>query len=186
MWIPTYHAFPSRAAFLAACDAAGWPRGPDGKPMPPDGAAVQEIGPIMAPPSVGADGSPVPGDVLDARDHVNAAWHGIDPPASFAACAVTPMTPSRSFSLPPLPPPVEAPVPPVVASWKAKEVLAQRGLLDDVEAAVAAAGGLVQRAWAGAAEWSRGSRFVGELTGALGLEAADVDRMFREADAIRS
>ena len=24
MWIPTYHAFPSRAAFLAACDTAGW------------------------------------------------------------------------------------------------------------------------------------------------------------------
>ena len=77
MWIPTYHAFPSRAAFLAACDASGWPRGPDGKPMPPEGAVLLEIGPIVAPPSLGADGTPVPGDVFDLLYHVNAAWHGI-------------------------------------------------------------------------------------------------------------
>lgn len=38
-----------------------------------------------------------------------------------------------------------------VAAWKAKEVLAQQGMLDKVEAAVAAANGLVQRAWTGAA-----------------------------------
>jgi len=50
-----------------------------------------------------------------------------------------------------------------VAAWKAKEVLAQRGMLDKVEAAVAAANGLVQRAWTGAAEWNRDSRFVAEL-----------------------
>ena len=53
MWIPTYHAFPSGAAFLAACDVAGWLRGPDGKPMPAEGAVLQEIGPIIAPPSIG-------------------------------------------------------------------------------------------------------------------------------------
>ena len=56
---------------------AGWPRGPDGKPMPPEGAVLQEIGPIVAPPSLDADGTPVPGDVLDPRYHVNAAWHGV-------------------------------------------------------------------------------------------------------------
>ena len=92
---------------------------------------------------------------------------------------MTPATPSRTFALPP-------PLPPVVAAWKTKEVLAQRGLLDDVEAAVASAGGLVQRAWVGAAEWSRDSRFIGILAKALGQEANEVDEMFREADAIRS
>lgn len=83
MWIPTYHAFPSRAAFLAACDAAGWARGPDGKPTPPAGATLQEIGPIVAPPRLDADGTPVPGDALDPRYHVNAARHR-------AVCGVPP------------------------------------------------------------------------------------------------
>ena len=45
--------------------------------MPPEGAVLQEIGPIVAPPSLDADGTPVPGDVLDPRYHVNAAWHGV-------------------------------------------------------------------------------------------------------------
>ena len=76
MWVPTYHVFASRAAFLAVCDAAGWTRGPDGKPVLPDGMALREIGPIVAPPTVGSDGIPISGDVLDARYHVNAAWHG--------------------------------------------------------------------------------------------------------------
>ncbi len=77
-------------------------------------------------------------------------------------------------------------MPPIVAVWKAKEVPAQRGLLDDVETAVAAAGGLVQRAWTGAAEWSRDSRFIAELAHVPGLEPGVVDEMFRTADAIRS
>jgi hypothetical protein len=186
MWIPTYHAFPSRAAFLAACDAAGWTRGPDGRPMPPEGAAVQEIGPIMAPPSVGADGSPVPGDVLDARYHVNAAWHGIEPPASFAACAVAPGTPSRAFALPAPPPPVEASVPAVIPAWKGKAALREAGLLDAVEAAVAVAGGRVQDAWAGASDWNRDSDFLLSLATDLGLTMQQVDDMFRVAAAIRS
>ena len=61
MWIPSYHAFPSRAAFLAACDAAGWARGPDGKPMPPAGATLVEIGPILGQPSIGPNRDAVGG-----------------------------------------------------------------------------------------------------------------------------
>ena len=33
----------------------------------PDGVALQEIGPIIAPPTGESDGAPVSGDVLDAR-----------------------------------------------------------------------------------------------------------------------
>ena len=40
--------------------------------MPSDGATLLEIGPIVAPPTIGADGTPVPGDVLDPRYHVRA------------------------------------------------------------------------------------------------------------------
>ena len=35
MWTETFHRFADEAAFLAACDAAGWARGPDGKASPP-------------------------------------------------------------------------------------------------------------------------------------------------------
>ncbi len=186
MWIPTYHAFPSRAAFLAARDAGGWAHGPDGKPMPPEGATLQEIGPIVAPPSIGPDGMPIPGDVLDARYHVNAAWHGIDVPEAFCAVAVTPATPSRSFALPPPPPPVEPSVPVAISAWKCKAALREAGLLDAVEAAVEKADGRVRDAWDGAAEWHRNGWFIGILAKALDLEADNVDTMFREADAIKS
>ena len=152
MWLPTYHAFASQAAVLAACDTAGWARGPDGKPLPPDGAVLQEIGPIAAPPSIDAHGVSVPGDVLDARYHLNAAWHGVEPPEEFRAVAVAPKTPTRSFALPPRQPPVEPPVPSVIPAWKGKAALREVGLLDMVEAAVQAAGGRVHDAWDGAAE----------------------------------
>lgn len=151
MWIPTYHAFSSRAAYLAACDVLAWPRGPDNTPMPPDGAMLVEIGPLIAPPSIGPDGMPIPGEVLDPRHHVNAAWHGIDVPEAFRAVVVAPATPNRCFALP-APPPAEPPVPPVVTAWKGKAALREAGLMDAVEAAVKASGGRVQDAWVGASE----------------------------------
>ena len=118
MWIPTYHAFPSRAAFLAACEAAAWPCGPDVKPMPPEGATLQEVGPIVASPSIGVDGVPVPGDVLDAHYHVDCAWHGVEPPEAFRVVAVAPKTPNHIFALPPPHLRFEPPVPAVIPAWK--------------------------------------------------------------------
>ena len=119
--------------------------------MPPDGVALQEIGPIVAPPGIDAHGVPVPDDVLDARYHVNAAWHGVQPPAPFAACAMAPGTPSRAFALPAPPPSAEPPVPAMIPAWKGKAALPEVGLLDAVEAAVQAAGGRVRDAWDGLA-----------------------------------
>ena len=182
MWTRTFHRFATEAAFLAACDAAGWPRDHLNWPIPPTGVDLDIIGALVDPPTV-VEGRIVPGEV-DARWHVNASWLGLEVPEAFVAAQVTPTAPTRGFADRPPDSPLEPPVPGVVAAWKAKEVLAQRGLLDDVETAVAAAGGLVQRAWVGAAEWSRDSRFIGELTKVLGLEAGDVDEMFRTADAI--
>jgi hypothetical protein len=184
MWTRTFHRFDTEAAFLAACDAAGWPRDHRNRPVPPTGVDLDIIGALVDPPTV-VDDRIVPGNV-DARWHINASWLGPEVPEVFGAAQVTPNAPTRSFADRPPDPPPEPPVPPVVAAWKAKEVLAQRGLLDDVETAVAAAGGLVQRAWTGAAQWSRDSRFIGELTKALNLEPSVVDQVFREADAIRS
>jgi hypothetical protein len=184
MWIRTFHRFADEVAFLAACDAAGWSRDHRNRPILPGGVDLDVIGPRVDPPTV-VDDRIVPGAV-DPRWHVNASWLGLEVPEAFAAAQVTPAAPTRAFADRPPDLPLEPPVPGVVAAWKAKEVLAQRGLLDDVETAVAAAGGLVQRAWAGAAEWSRDSRFIGELAGVLGLGVGEVDQMFRDADAIRS
>ena len=69
---------------------------------------------------------------------------------------------------------------------RARRALREAGLLDDVEAAVAAAGGRVQDAWAGAAEWSRDSDFLSNLAVTLGLRADQIDKMFRDASAIQS
>ena len=180
MWTTTYHRFLNRAAFLAACDATNWSRGPDSQPMPPDGGTLVEIGPLVAPPSIGPDGMPIPGEVLDPRHHVNAAWHGIDVPEAFRAAAVAPATPNRCFALP-APTTAELPVPPVIPAWKGKAALREAGLLDAVEAAVAAAGGRVQDAWAGASEWSRDSDFLRTLAEGLGLPYSQVDALFRSA-----
>jgi hypothetical protein len=69
--------------FLAACEAAGWPHGPDNSPMPPEQTVLVEIGPLVAPPRIEADGTPIAGEVLDPRYHVNAAWHGLEVPEAF-------------------------------------------------------------------------------------------------------
>lgn len=81
MWTPTYHRFTDEAAFLAACDAAGWPRDHTNRPAPPPGVALDLIG---------AMGSP--------GYHVNAAWHAMDVPAAFTASQITPATPSRVWA----------------------------------------------------------------------------------------
>jgi hypothetical protein len=184
MWTPGYYRFSSRAAFLAACQAAGWPV-EGNAPVPPAGAVLDEVGPLLAPPQIVA-GQAEPGEVIDARFHVNAAWHGMAPPEAFAAAAVTPEAPARAFALPPPAEPTPPAVPPVVAAWKGKTVLAQHGLLATVEAAVAAAGGMVAIAWAGATEWRRDSDFLTALAGAVDLGDSEIDDLFREADAIRT
>lgn len=99
MWVPTYHRFASRAAFLAACDSAGWPIDA-GTPRLPAGVALDEVGMLYGPASIGPGGIPMAGALLDARHHVNAAWHAQDMPEAFAANQVTPTTPARAYALP--------------------------------------------------------------------------------------
>jgi hypothetical protein len=183
MWETSCHRWPSEAAFLAACDAAGWSRGPDRKPVPGDGVVLDVIGPWIERPTL-VDGVLEP-CAFDPRWHVNVARLGVDVPASFLAATIAPSTPQRGFGLPAAAPPQPPPVPATVEAWKGKVVLREAGLLDAVEAAVAVAGGRVQDAWAGASEWSRDSEFLSDLAGALGLHADAVDKLFREADGIR-
>lgn len=81
MWIRTFHRFTNEVGFLAACDAAGWPRDHQGRPDIPAGVALDIIGPLS-----------------DPRFHVNAAWHSRDMDPAFAASAITPATPTRVWA----------------------------------------------------------------------------------------
>lgn len=185
MWITTCHRFTNRAEFLAACQVAGWTCPPGQDPEPPPGVALDILGPIVSPPEVAAGGTPIPGEVVDPRYHVNFAWHGREPDLAFQASLVVPATPSRGWDIaktPSSPPSVPASIP----SWKGKAALREAGLLDAVEAAVAAAGGRVHYAWVGASEWSRDSDLLQSLAAVLGLSHQELDGLFRAADMIQS
>ncbi len=185
MCITTCHRFASRAEFLAVCQAAGWTCPPGQDPQPPPGVAVDILGPIVSPAQIGEGGVPIAGNVLDSRYHVNIARIGREPEAAFQESLVVPATPSRGWDVV-APPASPAPVPPVIPAWKGKAALREAGLLESVEAAVAAAGGRVQDAWTGASEWSRDSEFLTALAANLGLSSASVDDLFRLAAAMQS
>lgn len=184
MWITTYHRFTNRAAFLAACETAGWAV-QAGEPQLPAGVALDIIGPIIGPATVAGGGAPVPGEVIDPRHHVNIAWHARDMDPAFAESAVAPEAPGRRFDVATAPP-VASPVPASVPAWKARAALREAGLLGSVVATVEAAGGRVLDAWHHAPTWDRDSEFLASMSAALGMSPAQVDQMFRDADAIRS
>ena len=185
MWTTTYHRFLNREALLEACQAAGWTCPPGRDPELPQGVAIDIVGPIVASAQLGEGGVPVAGEVIDPRYHVNLARHGRELDPAFQASLVVPATPSRGWDVATAPA-SQPPVPTSVPAWKGKAALREAGLLDAVEAAVAAAGGRVQDAWTGAPEWNRESEFLSDLAVKLGLTDMDIDRMFLVAAGIRS
>lgn len=68
--------------------------------------------------------------------------------------------------------------------FQARAALHLAGLLDDTEAAVAAADPLVRIAWADAQEFRRDSPTIAALAGVLGLDDEDIDALFRTAMTI--
>ena len=97
MWTETYHRFAHEAAFLAACDAAGWPRGPDGKTSPPTGVVLDVVGPAVEPPVL--TGTLITPGAVDPRWHVAACWFsGAAMPPSFTSDEVIPERPVRMFA----------------------------------------------------------------------------------------
>lgn len=88
--------------------------------------------------------------------------------------------------LPPLDPPVEPiAVPEVISRFQAKAALLQWALLDDAEALVLAEGGLSAMAWADINEFRRDSPLVNEIAPQLGLDAEELDDLFRLAITIK-
>lgn len=83
--------------------------------------------------------------------------------------------------------PPQAEVPPVpdsIPAWKGKVVLHQQGLLATVEAAIAGADPVSKIAWGQASDWSRQGSLLAGMAAMLGLTEAQVDDLFRAADAI--
>jgi len=97
MWTDTYHRFIDEAAFLAACDSAGWTRGPDSKPAPPEGVVLDVVGPAIEPPAL--TGTLVTPGAVDLSWNVSASWFsGTALPPSIAAAEVIPERPVRMFA----------------------------------------------------------------------------------------
>lgn len=97
MWTETYHRFENEGAFLAACNAAGWARGPDGKASPPAGVVLDVVGPAVEPPVLA--GTLITHGAIDPRWHVSACWFsGSTLPPSFVAAEVIPERPVRMFA----------------------------------------------------------------------------------------
>ena len=97
MWTETYHRFAHEAAFLAACDAAGWPRGPDGKASPPTGVVLEVVGPAVEPPVLA--GTLITPGTVDPRWHVSASWFsGTNMPAGFNTSEIILERPTRMFA----------------------------------------------------------------------------------------
>lgn len=82
------------------------------------------------------------------------------------------------------PPPPVAPVPQSVSAFQARAALLSNGLLDDVEAAVAAADRLTRTAWEYAQAFERSSPTIATLAAALGLSDEQLDELFRAAAKI--
>ena len=97
MWTEFYHRFPDESAFLTACDAAGWARGPGGKASPPAGVVLDIVGPAVEPPILA--GTLIAPGAVDPRWHVSASWFsGTATPPSFAVAEVIPERPVRMFA----------------------------------------------------------------------------------------
>jgi hypothetical protein len=85
------------------------------------------------------------------------------------------------------PPPPAVPVPDEVPQWQARRALLEAGLLDAVEAAVAASTDRrVKIDWEFAPNIVRDSQFVVTIGSALGLTSEQLDNLFRTAAAIKA
>lgn len=98
-------------------------------------------------------------------------------------CTYVPL--DDTYLPPPDPPTMPVPVPEVISRFQAKAALSQMALLDDAEALVLAEGGLAAMAWLDINEFRRDSPLVNEIAPQLGLDAEELDDLFRLAATIK-
>ncbi len=188
MWITTCHRFTNRAEFLAACQAAGWGCPPGQEPNLPQGVAMDILGALIGPASVGDGGVPIAGEVIDPGYHVNLAWHGREPDQAFEASLVAPAAPSRGWDIT-APPVGHPPLPGDVALWQFRAALKLAGHFERVQGALGQLA--TPQAMLAAELFEYGDRI--ERRSSLTLEVArllevtdeDVDALFRRAAETR-
>lgn len=117
---------------------------------------------------------------------VEAQPFDVAPPLSWLPCAadVTPQThkyEGGQFALLPPVTPLPSPVPQSVTPRQARLALLAAGLLDDVNAAVAAAGPQAQIDWDYALEIRRDNALIASMAGQLNLSSEQIDDLFRAA-----
>lgn len=83
-------------------------------------------------------------------------------------------------------PPAPRYVPLSVTPFQAKAALLQAGLLDAVQATIAAASPIAQLAWSDATAFTRDSPTIAALSAQLGLSSAQVDALFIAAASIEA
>lgn len=105
--------------------------------------------------------------------------------AHFLPVGCVKITDAEAEALRPVPAPV---VPQVVSRFQARAALLLAGLLDDVEALMAAPDtpALAKLAWADAMEFERQSPTIAALAGAVGLTEQDIDALFITAAGIKA
>jgi hypothetical protein len=111
----------------------------------------------------------------------NAAWPDAGLTISIG-CSYVPA--DGSYLPPPDPPAMPEPVPEVISRFQAKAALSQMGLLDDAEALVLAESTLAAMAWEDINEFRRDSVLVNHIAPQLGLDANELDDLFRLAATI--
>ena len=87
----------------------------------------------------------------------------------------------QTLTPPPAPPDPEPAIPTSVTMRQARLALLSVGLLDDVEAAVAAAGRAAQIEWEYATEVRRDHPLIAAVQQAQGMADTDIDNLFIEA-----
>lgn len=198
-----YLRFADRPAALAALTARGMAAvGLDGEPMIPAPGYLAGVRFDIVP--LGGDGvyrtkvgtetveidglGPIEQPVFGERPgwHCDLVWHGsAETGPDFGDVVVTPSAAwtydgDAAAGLAPID------VPASVTRFQARAALIEAGLLDQIEAAVAAADPLTREAWASSTAFERSSPTIAALAAALGLTGADLDALFRRAAQIRA
>lgn len=116
--------------------------------------------------------------IIDAQGQVVRIIIAPDGWPAPAGCTIRPALPADAVYAAP-----EAPA--SVTRFQARAALSRAGLLDHVDAAIAASGNAIaQIAWADAQTFERGSPTVAAMAGAIGLTSAQVDELFQAAAGI--
>jgi len=175
-WTYVTYRWSDEAAWLAARAAQDWAEQGWGDGTPP-GVNLLVVGRLYEPQEPSSETNEAPPPEPLPGWHVAAAFREAVAPTEWAAQRI--VTPPGMAVL------GRTPTPQSVTRFQARAALAMAGLLDGVEAAVAASPNLLARlAWADAQSFERQSPTIASLAAILGLSTDQIDELFQTAAEI--